>query len=126
MKSIAGPLKLELAQYRDLAAFAKLASDLDKSTQNQLMRGERLTELLKQPQYQPQAMEDQVAVIFAATNGFVNEVPTPRLQEWAKGFSAFLHQKHADVPQAIASSGQLSDDTKEKLKSALTEFNKSF
>ena len=126
MKSIAGALKLELAQYRDLAAFAKLASDLDKSTQNQLMRGEKLTELLKQPQYQPQAMEDQVAVIYAATNGFVNEVPTPRLQEWARGFSAFLHQKQADVPQAIASSGQLSDDVKQKLNAALTEFNKSF
>src|SRR5215469_18794035 len=116
MKSIAVPVKLELAQYRDLAAFAKLASDLDKATKNQLMRGEKLNELLKQPQYQPQSMEDQVAIIFGATNGFVNEIPTPRLQEWAKGFIAFLHQKHADVPQAIAASGQLADDTKQKLK----------
>ena len=79
MKSVAGQLKLELAQYRDLAAFAKLASDLDKSTQNQLMRGEKLTELLKQPQYQPMAMEDQVAILYGATNGYVNDVPTPRL-----------------------------------------------
>jgi F-type H+-transporting ATPase subunit alpha len=126
MKSVAGPLKLELAQYRDLAAFAKLASDLDKSTQNQLMRGEKLTELLKQPQYQPQATEDQVAILFGATNGFVNDVPTPRLQEWSKAFITFLHDKYGDVPQAIADSGQLSDDTKEKLKAALTEFNKSF
>jgi F-type H+-transporting ATPase subunit alpha len=125
-KSVAGQLKLELAQYRDLAAFAKLASDLDKSTQNQLMRGEKLTELLKQPQYQPQAMEDQVAILFGATNGFVNDVPTARLQEWAKGFIDFLHQKYAAAVDSIASSGQLSDDAKQKLRDALTEFNKSF
>ena len=126
MKSVAGQLKLELAQYRDLAAFAKLASDLDKSTQNQLLRGEKMTELLKQPQYEPMAMEDQVAIIYGATNGYVNDIPTPRLQEWAKGFIDFLHQKYAGVPEAIAASGQLSDETKQKLNGALTEFNKSF
>jgi F-type H+-transporting ATPase subunit alpha len=126
MKSVAGQLKLELAQYRDLAAFSKLASDLDKSTQNQLMRGEKLTELLKQPQYQPMAMEDQVALLYGATNGYVNDVPTPRLQDWAKGFIDFLHQKYAAVPEAIASSGQLSDENKQKLNEALTEFNKTF
>ena len=126
MKSVAGQLKLELAQYRDLAAFAKLASDLDKSTQNQLMRGEKMTELLKQPQYEPMAMEDQVAIIYGATNGYVNDIPTLRLQEWAKGFIDFLHQKYAAVPEAIAASGQLSDENKQKLNDALTEFNKSF
>ena len=126
MKGVAGPLKLELAQYRDLAAFAKLASDLDKATQNQLLRGEKLTELLKQPQYQPQPMEDQVALIYGATKGFVNDIPTPRLQEWAKAFIGFLHAKFADVPKSIADSGQISDDTKQKLEAALTEFNKSF
>jgi F-type H+/Na+-transporting ATPase subunit alpha len=126
MKSVAGQLKLELAQYRDLAAFAKLASDLDKATQMQLMRGEKLTELLKQPQYEPMKMEDQVAILYGATKGYVNDIPTPRLQEWAKGFLDFLHQKYADVPQAIASSGQLSDETKKKLDEALTEYNKTF
>jgi F-type H+/Na+-transporting ATPase subunit alpha len=126
MKSVAGQLKLELAQYRDLAAFAKLASDLDKSTQMQLLRGEKMTELLKQPQYEPMKMEDQVAILYGATGGYVNDIPTPRLQEWAKGFLDFLHQKYADVPQAIASSGQLSDETKKKLNEALTEFNKTF
>jgi F-type H+-transporting ATPase subunit alpha len=126
MKSVAGQLKLELAQYRDLAAFAKLSSDLDKSTQMQLMRGEKMTELLKQPQYQPQAMEDQVAIIYAATNGFVNEIATPRLQNWASGFIGFLHAKHPEIPQAIADSNQLSDDVKQKLNAAITEFNKSF
>jgi len=126
MKSVAGQLKLELAQYRDLAAFAKLASDLDKATQNQLMRGEKLTELLKQPQYQPQPVDDQVAILFGATKGYVNDVPTDRLAEWAKSFITFLHEKHADVPEAIAQSGQISDDVRQKLEAALTEFNKSF
>ena len=126
MKSVAGQMKLELAQYRDLAAFAKLSSDLDKSTQAQLMRGEKLTELLKQPQYQPQPVEDQVALLYGATKGFVNDIPTNRLQAWAKAFVAFLHEKHASVPETIASSGQLSDDVKKQLESALTEFNKSF
>jgi F-type H+-transporting ATPase subunit alpha len=126
MKSVAGPLKLELAQYRDLAAFAKLASDLDKATQMQLLRGEKLTELLKQPQYQPMANEDQVAIIYGATKGYVNDIPTPRLQEWSRGFIAFLHDKHPEIPQAISQSNQLADETKQKLESALAEFNKSF
>jgi len=126
MKSVAGQLKLELAQYRDLAAFAKLSSDLDKSTQMQLLRGEKLTELLKQAQYQPQPVADQVALLYGATKGFVNDVPTPRLQEWAKGFVDFLHEKYAAVPQSIAQSGQLSDETQKQLDVALAEFNKSF
>jgi F-type H+/Na+-transporting ATPase subunit alpha len=126
MKSVAGQLKLELAQYRDLAAFAKLSSDLDKGTQMQLMRGEKMTELLKQAQYRPQPMEDQVAILFAATNGFVNDVPTAKLQSWARGFIDFLHAKHDDIPKAIADSNQLSDDVKKKLGDALKEFNASF
>jgi F-type H+-transporting ATPase subunit alpha len=126
MKSVAGQLKLELAQYRDLAAFSKLSSDLDKATQNQLMRGEKLTELLKQPQYQPQAMQDQVAIIYAATNGFVNAIPTARLQSWASGLIDFLHAKYPQISAAIAQSGQLADDTRKQLDTALAEFNKSF
>ena len=126
MKSVAGQLKLELAQYRDLAAFAKLASDLDRSTQMQLLRGEKLTELLKQPQYQPQSVEDQVALLYGATKGFVNDVPTAQLQEWARGFIGFLHQKDAAIPEGIASSGQLSDENAKRLEIALTEFNKQF
>jgi F-type H+-transporting ATPase subunit alpha len=90
------------------------------------MRGEKMTELLKQAQYQPQPMEDQVAILFAATNGFVNDVPTPKLQSWARGFIDFLHAKHDDIPKAIADSNQLSDDVKKKLGDALKEFNSSF
>ncbi|MBV8726398.1 MAG: F0F1 ATP synthase subunit alpha, partial [Candidatus Eremiobacteraeota bacterium] len=126
MKSVAGRLKLELAQYRDLAAFAKLASDLDKATQMQLQRGEKLTELLKQPQYDPQPMEDQVAIIWAATNGYAMDIPTPRLQEWARGFIDCLHSQHEEIPRAIASSSQLADDEIAKLETAVKEYNKSF
>jgi F-type H+-transporting ATPase subunit alpha len=90
------------------------------------MRGEKLTELLKQPQYQPMANEDQVAIIYGATKGFVNDIPTNRLQNWARAFVTFLHEKHPEIGQAIAQSGQLSDDTKKQLEAALTEFNKSF
>ncbi|MHB8141284.1 MAG: F0F1 ATP synthase subunit alpha [Vulcanimicrobiaceae bacterium] len=124
MKSVAGQLKLELAQYRDLAAFAKLSSDLDKGTQMQLLRGEKLTELLKQPQYRPQPVEDQVVLIYAATHGFVNDVPTPRLQEWAGGFIDFLHAKYAEISTSIATSGQLSDDVSKQLDAALADFRK--
>ncbi len=126
MKSVAGQLKLELAQYRDLAAFAKLASDLDKGTQMQLMRGEKLTELLKQAQYQPQPVEEQVALLYAATNGYANDIPTPKLQSWARGLIDFLHQKHADALDSIRTSNQLGDDVKAKLNAAFTEFNTSF
>ena len=126
MKSVAGQLKLELAQYRDLAAFAKLASDLDKGTQMQLMRGEKLTELLKQAQYQPQPVEEQVALLYGATNGYANDIPTPKLQAWARGVIDFLHQKHAGTLDSIRSSNQLGDDVKAKLNAAFTEFNTSF
>ena len=101
MRSVAGQLKLDLAQYRELAAFAKLSSDLDKKTQAQLTRGEKITEILKQPQYHPQAIEDQVVVIFAATRGYLTEIPTERLQEWAHAFVRFVHEKHPEITKAI-------------------------
>jgi F-type H+-transporting ATPase subunit alpha len=126
MKSVAGQLKLELAQFRDLAAFAKLSSDLDKATQMQLLRGEKLTELLKQPQYQPQPVEDQVVLLYAGTKGFVNDIPTDRLQAWAAGAIEFIHEKQPEIPKSIAQSGQLSDDVKKQLDAALGEFNKAF
>ncbi len=109
-----------------MAAFAQFGSDLDATTQRLLNRGSRLTELLKQPQYQPQKMEDQVAVIYAATKGFVTEIPTPRLQEWAKSFVDFLHAKHPEITKGIADSKQVADDNAKNLEAALTEFNKSF
>jgi F-type H+-transporting ATPase subunit alpha len=126
MRSVAGQLKLDLAQYRELAAFAKLSSDLDKTTQATLTRGEKITEILKQPQYRPQAVEDQVMVIFAATRGFLTDVPTPRLQEWATSFLAFIHDKHPELPKGIDDTKQLSDDAAKALGTLIEEFNKSF
>jgi F-type H+-transporting ATPase subunit alpha len=126
MRTVAGPLKLDLAQYRELAAFAKLASDLDKNTQAQLTRGEKITEVLKQPQFQPQAVEDQVVVIFAATKGLLTDIPTPRLQEWVASFVGFLHEKHPEISDSIRTTNALNDDNTKALQAAIGEFNKSF
>jgi len=126
MRTVAGPLKLDLAQYRELAAFAKLSSDLDKNTQAQLTRGEKITEILKQPQYEPQKVEDQILLIYAATKGFLTDIPTPRLQDWAHRFVSFVHEKYATITDSIVSSKQLSDDSAKALEAAITEFNTSF
>ncbi len=126
MRSVAGQLKLDLAQYRELAAFAKLSSDLDKTTQDTLTRGEKITEVLKQPQYQPMLVEDQVALIFAATKGYLTNIPTPRLQAWSQSFIPFLHDKYAQVPQSIVETKQLSEESAKTLGEAIEAFNTSF
>jgi F-type H+-transporting ATPase subunit alpha len=126
MRSVAGQLKLDLAQYRELAAFAKLSSDLDKTTQATLTRGEKITEILKQPQYQPQSVEEQVMVIFAATRGYLTDIPTPRLQAWSQSFIAFAREKYPAIPKAIDDTKALGDDTATALIAAIEEFNKSF
>jgi len=124
MKSVAGQLKLDLAQYRELAAFAKLSSDLDKNTQATLTRGEKITEILKQPQYQPQNVEDQVPLIYAATKGYLTDVETARLQEWSHSFISFLHEKHPDIVNGIRDSKALGDE--KALVAAIEAFNESF
>jgi len=126
MRSVAGQLKLDLAQYRELAAFAKLSSDLDKNTQATLTRGEKITEILKQPQYQPMPVEEQVVVIFAATRGYLTNIETPRLQEWSHSFLAALREKHPDVLASIIETKQLSDDVAKTLGSAIEAFNTTF
>ncbi|MDQ2908363.1 MAG: F0F1 ATP synthase subunit alpha [Candidatus Eremiobacteraeota bacterium] len=126
MKAVAGQLKLDLAQYRELAAFAKLSSDLDKNTQATLTRGEKITEILKQPRYQPMAMEDQVVLIYAATKGYLTNIETIRLQEWSRSFIDWLHQNHGDITKAIADTNALSDDNAKALGAAIEEFNKTF
>ncbi|MDQ2858438.1 MAG: F0F1 ATP synthase subunit alpha [Candidatus Eremiobacteraeota bacterium] len=126
MKSVAGQLKLDLAQYRELAAFAKLSSDLDKNTQATLTRGEKITEVLKQPQFQPQAMEDQVILIYAATKGYLTNIETPRLQDWSHSFIAFLGDKHPEITNSIRETNALSDDNTKALVGAIEEFNKTF
>ncbi|HEV2006877.1 MAG TPA: F0F1 ATP synthase subunit alpha, partial [Candidatus Limnocylindrales bacterium] len=126
MKKVAGPLKLDLAQYRALAAFAQFASDLDKATRDQLTRGEKLSEIIKQPQYQPLPVEKQTAILYAATKGQVDDVPTPRVKEFEIQFYRFLETERPDILKDLAKSGALSDEIATALDEAITEFRKSF
>jgi F-type H+-transporting ATPase subunit alpha len=126
MKSVAGQLKLDLAQYRELAAFSKLSSDLDKTTQETLSRGEKMTELLKQPQYQPQSMEDQVMLLFAAKGGAMKSVPVDRVRDFAGSLISYIHEKHPDIPKTIGETGQLNDETQKALTAAIDAFAKTF
>ncbi len=126
MKQVAGTIKLELAQYREMAAFAQFASDLDASTQQLLARGARLTELLKQPQYTPYPVEEQVVVIFAGVNGFTDSIPVEEITNFEKQFISEFRAKHDDVLATIRSEQAISDDTSKKLKSILEDFVKTF
>src|SRR5687768_331675 len=119
MKKVAGPLKLDLAQYRALAAFAQFASDLDKATRDQLTRGEKLSEVIKQPQYQPLPVEKQVAILHAATTGKLDDVPTPRVKEFEIGFYRFLEAERPKVLQELASKNELTDELAKALTEAL-------
>ncbi len=122
MKQVAGSIKLELAQFRALEAFAAFASDLDKASQQQLARGRRLVELLKQPQYAPIKVEDQILSIFAATNGYLDEIPEKDVQRYEAELFQFIHQKHSFITKAVASDKQIKDETKKLLVEALKEF----
>ncbi len=126
MKKVAGSLRLDLAQYRALEAFTKFGSDLDKSTLAQLRRGARLVEILKQKQYSPYPVEKQVAIIFAGTNGYLDEIPVEEVLRYEKEFLETMDIKHKDVLDTIAKSGDLSDDTSAKLKEILSNFTDNF
>ncbi len=126
MKKIAGRLRLDLAQYRELEAFAKFGSDLDKATQAQLRRGSRLVELLKQGQYVPQPVEDQVAVIFAGTNGYLDEIPLSHIQRFESEFLEMMHIKHQSLLNEISEKKDLTDQISNKLHSVVREFVEAF
>ena len=126
MKKVAGSIKLELAQYREMAAFAQFGSDLDASTQKLLARGARLTELLKQPQYQPMPIEEQVASIYAGTQGFIDSVETRDVTRYEAAMLSYLRSDHKDILKTIRDTKVLDDDTAAKLKDALTAFGKQF
>ncbi|ACL62119.1 F0F1 ATP synthase subunit alpha [Methylobacterium nodulans] len=126
MKKVAGKIKGELAQYREMAAFAQFGSDLDAATQRLLNRGSRLTELLKQPQFSPLKMEEQVAVIYAGVNGYLDPIPVNRVRAFEDGLLATLRGKHADLLEAIRASKDLSDESAAKLKGVVEAFAKSF
>lgn len=126
MKKIAGRLRLDLAQYRELEAFAKFGSDLDKSTQAQLRRGSRLVELLKQGQYNPMSVEDEVVVIFAGTNGYLDELPLEHVERFEKEFLETMHLKHKDLLNEISEKKDLTEQITNKLHSVLKEFLATF
>ena len=126
MKQVAGSIKLELAQYREMAAFAQFASDLDASTQQLLNRGSRLTELLKQPQFSPLAVEEQVVVIFAGVNGYLDKFPLESVQRFEHGFLADVKANHADILEGIRESQELSDELRKKLSDALDSYATAF
>jgi F-type H+-transporting ATPase subunit alpha len=126
MKKVAGRIKGELAQYREMAAFAQFGSDLDAVTQRLLNRGSRLTELLKQPQFSPLKMEEQVSVIYAGVNGYLDPLPVERVRAFEHGLLALLRSQHGDVLDDIRRSGDLSDATVKKLRSALDRYAETF
>jgi F-type H+-transporting ATPase subunit alpha len=126
MKTVAGPIKSELAQYREMAAFAKFGSDLDAATQKMLARGERLTELLKQPQYKPFPVEEQVAVIYAGTRGYLDAFPTSSVGAFQEGLISKLKSKYPQFLEGIRKEKALTPELENMLKDALAEFTKSF
>jgi len=126
MRQVAGSLRLDLAQYRELAAFAQFGSDLDKVTLNQLNRGRRLVEVLKQPQYQPLAVEKQVVIIYAAINGFLDNVDVEQVRAYETGLYQFLDTRRAQLLASLAEKKQIDDQIKTDLTQTLKEFGDSF
>jgi F-type H+-transporting ATPase subunit alpha len=126
MKQVAGPLRLSLAQYRELEAFAQFGSDLDAATQRQLARGARLVEVLKQPQYQPVPVEKQVAIIYAVTNGYLDDVKVEHIRQWERDFLEYLEASHPQVLADIRTKKALDDDLTGRLKGAISSFKPLF
>jgi F-type H+-transporting ATPase subunit alpha len=123
MKQVAGMLRLELAQYRELAAFAQFGSELDKSTQQQLNRGIRLVEILKQPQYVPLPMERQISIIYAGTRGFLDKYPVDALAQYEQQLYTFLESKHIELLKEIKEQMAISEDLDNRMKAAFSEFD---
>ena len=126
MKKVAGTLRLDLAQYRELEAFAKFGSDLDKNTQAQLTRGERMVEILKQNQYVPMPVENQVSIIFAAGNGMLDDIAVDKIREFESALLEQLENSHSELLASIKDSGEVASDVAEKLKTAISDFKKGF
>ncbi len=126
MKAVAGSLKLELAQYRELASFSQFGSDLDKETRETLEHGQRLMQVLKQPQYKPISVENQVMLIYLANKRYLSDIPVDRIAEFENDFYNYMDLEHPEIGLTIKQSGQLSDETKEKLDFAIEAFKKSF
>ena len=126
MKKVAGTLRLDLAQFRELEAFAKFGSDLDKATLAQLTRGERMVEILKQNQYVPMAVEHQIVIIFAGGQGMLDDIPNERVDEFEKGLLGYIDAKHSEMLGVIKSAGEISDDINKELRKAIEDYKKGF
>ena len=126
MKQVAGKIKLELAQYDDLAAFAQFASDLDQATQNQLSRGKRLQELLKQPQYSPLSVGDQVAILYAGINGYLDDIAVDQIAAYTQGLRDYLKSSKAQYGELLRSEKKLGDEAEKLLKEAISEYKQTF
>src|SRR5919202_1952886 len=124
MKKVAGRLKLDLAQFRELAAFAQFGSDLDKATRDRINRGQHITEILKQPQYQPMPVEQQVMIIYAANNGYLDDIPLDKVKEAEANFHLFMSSNHPEIGRFIAETKDLSDETAQALRSAIEEWKR--
>ena len=126
MKKIAAPIRVELAQYRELAAFAQFGSELDADTKQKLDQGERIKEVLKQDQYQPMPVEDQIIMIYTVTRKYLLDVPVKRVQEFEKGFLEFVKTQYADIPESIRETKVMSDECEARLCEAIESFKKNF
>ena len=126
MKKVAGKLRLELAQFRELAAFAQFGSDLDKSTQAQLDRGVRLVELLKQPQFQPMSLSKQIVVLFAGTRGFIDKYEVEKVRIYEEQLLSFVEAKHPAIMKEIEEKKVISPELEKKMKEMMTEFDSVF
>ena len=126
MKQVSGTLRLELAQYRELAAFAQFGSDLDKDAKRRLEKGKRLMEILKQDQYQPMNVENQIAILYAAVNDFLSDIAVVDVRKFEKGFLEYLETHHRDVLKSILDEKVLTDEIKTKLEEAIVSYKKVF
>jgi F-type H+-transporting ATPase subunit alpha len=126
MKKVAGKLRIELAQYRELAAFSQFGSDLDKATQDKLAQGERIVETLKQDQYATLPVEEQVVILFSVINNYVMDIPVKDVKKFQKGLVEFIKDKKPEILKSIVETKQLSDETTEQLKAAIEEFKSSY
>jgi F-type H+-transporting ATPase subunit alpha len=126
MKQVAARLRLDMASYRELAAFALMSSDLDKATQSQLGRGQRMQEILKQPQYEPVSLKHQVMIIFAGTHGFADKVPVDKIRQWEVDLLKYLDASYPDIGKDIDEKKQISPETDKKLRESLAAFRSSW
>jgi F-type H+-transporting ATPase subunit alpha len=126
MKQVSGTLSLDLAQYRELAAFSQFGSDLDKEAKRRLEKGRRITEILKQGQYDPMPVEKQIMILFAAVNNFLMDIPVPQIREFEKSFLEYMDTHRSEVGKSILEKKELTDDIKAALTAAIKDFKKTF